>query len=475
MTRKNNHDKKSILAFSQGEIGDNIAYQSFSFLVFTFYFTVVKIPISLISGGFIIWSIWNAINDPLIGYLSDRTKSKRGRRIPWMIGATIPLAVVMILLFTPPVHASFQISSYVYFLVLLFAFDTIYTCFNLNYNAAFSEQFTSMEKRSKVGGIRIRFVIVSLILAFVMPTILIDDLTNENGYPYTQMQYIINATIVAVIIGVSYFITLKWGIKKDKEFRVDSEDVPGMVKSFKITFSNKSFVIYLIPALGTWIVNGILPTMIPLWASFKLKVTEEDSIMTGILLLVAFLVAGASTPLWTKIRQKKGARYSGLISTAIWACTVILFLVPGEGDLGLGFVVMGAVGFGLGGGLYFYDQCLAEIIDEDEVRHGRRRAGYYYGIISFIIRLSGVINFIMIGLIFSGTEWSTYTPNPGINEIIGVLILLAIYPAIVLGISVVGLYLYPIKGEKLAEIRRKVDELHDEKEKRAGESNQSLE
>ena len=69
-------------------------------------------------------------------------------------------------------------------------------------------------------------------------------------------------------------------------------------------------------------------------------------------------------------------------------------------------------GFGLGGSLYFYDQCLAEIIDEDELNHGIRRSGGYYGMINFVIRLSGIINFLMIGIVFTGSEWATYTPKP---------------------------------------------------------------
>ena len=68
------------ITFSLGEIGDGVAYQTFSFLIFTFYFTVVQLPVLWISGGFIIWSFWNAINDPLFGILEDRTPpNKLGR------------------------------------------------------------------------------------------------------------------------------------------------------------------------------------------------------------------------------------------------------------------------------------------------------------------------------------------------------------------------------------------------------------
>lgn len=454
------------IAFAFGEVGDNTALQTFTFLIFTFYFAIVGLPVLWISTGFILWSLWNSINDPLIGYLSDRTKTKWGRRIPWMLGATIPLAIVMILLFTPPVAFNSDLVNFIYFFIILILFDTTYTAFNLNYNAIFSEMYITMEARSSTGKVRISFVMIALIFAFLLPTLIIEDLLGGNPQTPATIskalgEYQLTGIIAAVVIIISYFIILKWGVKEPKYISKDAETAMSFIKTLKTTFKNKSFLWFLIPALGTWIAINILPTLAPLFIIHIIGVTDSELI--GIILAIQFIVAAISTPLWEKIRVKKGARMAGLIGIVTWIIPIIIFAF--SINIEMVFIVQIFNGIGLGGGLYFYDQCIAEIIDEDEVMHGTRRSGIYYAVLNFFIRLSAIINFILIGIVFSTTDWQSYNPNPNVDTILGLKVLIGVYPAIVLGLSLIGMYFYPIKGGRLKENRRKLTELHEEKQK----------
>jgi len=444
------------LAFACGEVGDNMALNTFTFLIFTFYFTVVRIPTPLMTLGFILWALWNAFNDPLIGYLSDRTKSRWGRRIPWMLGATIPLGVLTILLFTPPSTYSENESVFIYFFIILILFDIAYTSFNLNYNALFSEMFVDMRERSATGRIRIIFVLLATMLAMVLPTLVIEDITNINNDPSTLTQYLISGVVAAIVIFIFYFIILKWGVRDPKHISKDAESAMSFTNTLKFTFKHKSFLLFLFPALGTWLVINILPTLSPLFFTYAVGI--DDTELIGILLLVMFLVSAASTPLWERIRVKKGARMCGLIGIVVFLVSVLFFAYSINFEMAL--ICMIFLGIGLGGGLYFYDQCIAEIIDEDEITYGVRRSGIYYAVLNFLIRLSMILNFIIISLVFTASDWMNYEPNPGADPILGLRILMGIYPAIVLAISLVGMYFYPIKGERLRENRKKLTELH---------------
>jgi len=450
------------VAFSLGEVGDNVALNMFQFLVFTFYFTVVRLPVLWIVLAFVIWSVWNSINDPLIGYLSDKTQSKRGRRVPWMMGATIPLTIVVILLFTPPIVLNSDLINFIYLLVILIIFDTAYTAFNLNYNALFSEMFIEMEDRSKTGRIRISCVMLATIFAFVLPTLIIEDLTNRYNRPETLTQYQITGIVAGIIIFVTYFIILKWGVREPKEFSKDAETALSFTTTVKASFKNKAYLWFLIPTLGTWMVIGITPALAPLHMTYAVGI--EDSEIIGLILLVIFLSAAFSTPLWEIIRRKKGARMSGIIGIAVWCFPLIFFAFATSVEVALISAIFW--GIGLGGGLYFYDQCIAEIIDEDEITHGTRRSGIYYAVNNLLIKGSAIINFVIIGLVFSSVDWQTYEPNPGVDTIFALRFLMGIYPLIVLIISLIGLYFYPIHGERLMENRRKLTGLHEEKRMR---------
>jgi GPH family glycoside/pentoside/hexuronide:cation symporter len=447
-------------AFSMGEIGDGVAYQTFSFLVFPFYFTVVGLPILWISAGFIVWSAWNAFNDPLIGALSDRTRSKRGRRVAWMLAAAVPLSAIMVILFTPPLAAALPV-KFVYFIAVLLAFDLCYTAFNVNYNAQWAEMFITTRDRSDVGAVRGIFVIISLIIAFILPTIMIDDLTNQFNYPHTPSQYLVTGGVASAIVMATIAIMLKWGARQRGEFEHDAITAPSMATSIKYTLGNRAFLYFAVAALATWICNGILPLIVPLFATYILGMAETNSLQIGLLLLVAFLAAGVTIPFWKKLRQAKGARFTGMVVFVLWGAALLGFSFAWS--LETAFAAMAVVGIGLGGSIFYYDQCIVEIIDEDELKHGTRRAGAYYGVINFIVRFSGILNFLVIGLVFSGTSWSSYTPNPGVDVVSGLRFLMGAYPAAVLALGIIGLYMYPIKGKRLEEAKVRLARLHGEK------------
>jgi GPH family glycoside/pentoside/hexuronide:cation symporter len=445
----------TMLAFALGDMAGNTLYQAFTLLVFIFYYAVVHINVIWMMWGYSLWAVWNAINDPLAGYLSDRTRTRWGRRQPWIWATVIPLCVVMVLLFMPPLGD--QWISFLYFMVVVIAFDGLYTVMILNQTSLFPEMFITEESRTRTARARSIFTIVGLIIAYVGTTFLISDMTTDlAGYQKAGL-------LVAVVSFILMLVCIKWGLFEKAEFKYDVDSNPRGFSALMDTFRSRPFWPYLGAAFCTWFVFGMLPSVIGLYVKFVLGVSE--ALVVGLLLLVGFLVAAGATFLWKVVGRRYGLRAGYAASMAVWIVTLVPFLFIT--DVTQGFIAMFFMGFGLAGPIFFIDLLISQVIDDDEIRTGVRREGAYFGTNALFIRLPIILQFIAIGLVFSGTGWTDYTPLPGVNTIFGLRLLMSVLPIIALALAMVCLRFYPLHGAKLAENERRLAEIHTKKIARA--------
>jgi GPH family glycoside/pentoside/hexuronide:cation symporter len=121
------------------------------------------------------------------------------------------------------------------------------------------------------------------------------------------------------------------------------------------------------------------------------------------------------------------------------------------------------MGFGFGGMLYFVYLIIADVIDEDELKTGVRREGTFFGITNFFMRLSMILSILTVGLVFTGADWSDYTPKPGVNTILGLKMLVFLFPTIALLVTLICLLYYPFSKSKVEEIKTKLLEMHKKK------------
>ncbi|MFX0070682.1 MAG: MFS transporter [Candidatus Hermodarchaeota archaeon] len=452
------YSTKKAVFYSFASVADVNVYQMFSFLIFTFYFAVVGLPVSLITIGFIIWSFWNAINDPLLGVVSDRTSSKWGRRKPYIVGALAPLCIVLILLWTPPINSS-DLVIFAYFMVMLFLFDFFYTMYSLNQTSLFPEIFTDIEDRAKANKFVQIFNIIGLIFATLLPSFFIPQYDN----PAYFSNYTTAAIVMAIITIIFAAIFIKFGLKERVEYSKDPENAPPFFKALKMSLSNKAFRQYVIANFAIWYVFGIIPAMAPLYGSFVLNI--KDSFLISLLLAITFIVAAASMILWQVIYVKIGVRKGLMLSffTLIIALLPFMFISDFIG----GLITFTLAGIALAGVLFGRDLSMASIVDYDESVNGVRREAGYYGINALIIRLTTIAIFVTISLVFIGTGWGEYNPRPGSDVILGLRLLMFLFPAIGMGIGILSMYFFPITKEKYEEIKQKIEAMHAEKREKA--------
>ena len=465
MTEQKSEDYsiKGAIGYSFGQISLITSYQAFTFLIFTFYFTIVIKNVDLITIGFLIWSIWNAFNDPLMGFISDRTHTRWGRRRPYIMIFLLPLALVMFFLFFPPLSYGVTnvVINFIYFVVIILVFEFCYTTYDINLTSMLPEVFITKEARIKANNIRQVFAIVGLIFAFLLPGLMIGDFTlesNINKYAYFGL----TLTIIIIIVGL---IFLKYTPRERKEFQNDHKNVPGFFTSFKTAMKSKSFR-WAIPAfMGDFFVDTILPTIIPLYGKYVLKL---EGFILSVLLGIAFLSAALSiTFLWRRLAMKLGVRKMWMISSALWMVTLAPLMF--DLNLVLAFVVFFLVGIGLGGSLYSKDLIVSDIIDEDEVKTGTRRDASFFGNYIFFLRVGYIFVFLAINLVFRNVGWKIYEPEVTAitaGQILGLKSLAFIFPAIALTVIILAMWRYPLHGQYLTEVKEKLNKLHEVKKAR---------
>lgn len=452
---------KQKFLFGISAIPDQMTYQAFSLYMFTFYFAVIDLGLFLTWIGFIIWTIWNMINDPLLGALSDRTRhrGKWGKRKYYLMISIIPLSLTMIFLFTVPFATSAKIVEFAYFLFIIILFEFFYTMWDCNCNALFPEMFRTVDERGKVNVFIKALTVLGIILAS-LPSLILSPLAPITGTPeelaIIKTNYIIAGIILAVITFLTAIPFLLKGINENAESQEDFARRPKFFESLKITFKNKTFVRFVVANTMVWYVFNTLITIFPLYFVHVLGIGEGSFIIT-ISLVLALLVAAFILPVHRRLSKRFGTRNAFMITLAIWIILLIPYLLLGSGDLIAGVIITAAQGFALSGALFYVDILHGDVIDEDALKFGIKRSASYYGINAFVHRISTILSISTIAIIFSGTAWAGgYDPVAGIDVIIGLKLIIMLFPAIGCGIAILFLKFYDLHGDKLTQMREEL-------------------
>ena len=220
------------LAYSFGAVATALSYQAFSTYIIFFYVDVVKLPAYLAAIAMLIYGIWNAINDPLAGFISDHTKTRWGRRIPYIALGAIPFGIIYFLLWIPPFLDFSQAGLlFLYFLIFICLFDGFYTVTIINWASLYPEMFPSLLERSQVNAYRQSFGMLGLVLGIAAPPLI-----------YGALGWGVMGAIFGAVISTSLLIAL-WGSRENKIF--SSEKQLPLGPSLKATLKNRSVLTFV--------------------------------------------------------------------------------------------------------------------------------------------------------------------------------------------------------------------------------------
>ncbi len=439
---------KTKLAYGAGDLGAAIATAINGFFLLNFLINVAGLRPGMAGNIFLIAKIWDAFNDPLVGWLTDHTISKFGRRRPWLLIAAVPFGLAFFLQWiVPPLN---ETGLFWYYLLVALLLDTAFTAVNVPYAALTAELTQDYDERTRLSSVRMSFSILGGVLAAFLHGIIVSQFPDNE-----RLGYMISAAIWAVAIAAPCFITV-WGTREpDFAVNAKNEGGPGYLEGLKIALQNKAFILVTIIYLLSWLAIQFAQNNLQIYTKDWIRL---DMANFSYLLLAIQFSSFVWVLIWTKVSDRIGKKNIYYLGAGffMFALMGLFFLQPGQ--IFLTFFLAAIAGIGISVGYLVPWSMLPDVIELDQLETGQRREGVFYGFFVLLQKLG-----LALGMFISGwaLELSGYiSSTPGMPDpiqpasaLLTIRFLIGPVSAFVVLLSFLAVRAYPITREKHAQIR----------------------
>ena len=448
--RPNRLSLKVKLGFGVGDLGGNLFFTIMGFYLLHYLTDSFGLAAAAAGTAVALGKVWDAVTDPAVGYLSDRTRTRWGRRRPYMAVGAVFLFVFMILMFTDPGITS-DAGKFIWALVIYCLLNTAYTLVNIPYGSLTPELTGDFDERTTLNGYRMSFAVVGTLVGAgaVLPLV-----AAFGGEP---SGWAVTAAVMGAVMALATFITVfvireQLGAPLAERVRI--------IQSYLEVLRQKPFLTVLIPY--AFHMTGIAIIQASLIYFFRYIYEAEDLFVLALLcLLVACLVF---IPIWVRISRAVGKKLAYNMGMALFAAAVIVFFFVGTAlPVWFAFVVFAIAGIGYSTNYVMPWSLVPDAVEYDFAENGRRREGVFYGMWTFVSKLGSAFGLGLTGWILALFGYIEpgivgFDPVQPASAILGIRLLTGPVPALFFIAGIIVLGFYPITREAYAEIVRKVAE-----------------
>lgn len=455
------------LAFGAGDLGPAITANITIFFQLVFFTNVAGIPAGWAGSILMISKIWDAVNDPFIGVLSDKTRSKRwGRRLPWLLYGAIPFGVFSFLIWVVPNFGGMSPSTKVwmlfwYYVIVGAISQVFYTVVNLPYTAMTPELTQDYDERTQLNSYRFAFSIGGSIFSLILAKIIFQIVPESQG----AAQYLWLAALCAIISVLALYWCV-YGTRKRamafeaRRIQVSVEETIPLVQQFKIALSNRPFLFVIGIYLFSWLAVQVTASIIPYFVVNRMGLKQADvpTVLIGVqgtAMLMLFV--------WSRLSKTLGKKAVYFMGMGLWIIAQIglYFLEPGQ--IGLMYVLAVMAGVGVSTAYLVPWSMIPDVIELDELQTGQRREGVFYGFMVLLQKFGLALGLFLVGLSLQAAGFKEAVagmplPAQPPSAVDAIRIAIGPFPTISLILGLVLTYFYPITKEVHAEVMLKLAE-----------------
>jgi GPH family glycoside/pentoside/hexuronide:cation symporter len=431
--------------YGAGDMGFSLTSTIIDAYFAIFLLDVVGIPAKIAAVAIFIGRTWDYVNDPLIGHISDRTRTRWGRRRPFLLFGALPFALVFAMLWWhPPIEGAIPLA--IYYAVAYVLFDAAATFVYMPYFALTPELTPDYDERTSLTTTRMFFSILGSLVAFTVPLMIVGGFNPQNANRVWLMGAAFGLASALPLLLVFF------GTHERPEFM--QQEQPSLKQSALAAWGNRPFIFGLMIYLFTWVSISILSTILLFFIKYVVQREAQSDLIMATIFVVAILVL----PFWEWVSRRLNKRKAYMAGIAFWAVVqlVMVTLNPGSSlTLLLSLCVLAGIGISAAHVLPW--SIIPDAIEWGELKTGERHEGIFYSLITLAQKIATSIAIPLTLLVLDKAGYIANNPTQPLSAVNGIRIVTGPIPAVLLCLGILFAAIYPLEREGYTEIIKELE------------------